>query len=161
MLRIIVLLSAFTITFAFIAVNAYKLIKDVKVDDYDDYDADNPEDKQIVQKGGTAVKKTIIITIAMLCVFGGAVVFGAGKVATDWQHPNEDDVNISANSPVLQVENEFKIYNYITPESKDEKYKDLWSTNYPVYIQPQKDMLTYTQAASYGGTAIEKYLPHL
>ena len=45
MLRMIVLLSAFTIIFAFIAVNAYKLIKDVNVDDYDDYDADIPEDK--------------------------------------------------------------------------------------------------------------------
>ena len=107
------------------------------------------------------MKKTIIITVAMLCVFGAVVMFGADRVSTDWQQPSEDDVEVSVNSPVLKVENEFKIYNFITPESKDERYKDLWDINYPTYIEPQEDMLTYMQAASYGGAAIEKYFPHL
>ncbi|MBQ7816403.1 MAG: hypothetical protein IJ339_03455, partial [Oscillospiraceae bacterium] len=107
------------------------------------------------------MKKTIIITIAMLCVFGAVVMFGSDIVSNDWQQPQQDDVEVSVKSPVLKVENEFKIYNFITPESKDERYKDLWDINYPTYVEPQEDMLTYMQAASYGGATIEKYFPHL
>ena len=56
------------------------------------------------------MKKTIIITVAMLCVFGAVVMFGADRVSTDWQQPQQDDVEISSSSPVEQVENELKIY---------------------------------------------------
>jgi len=102
------------------------------------------------------MKKTIIITIAMLCVFGAVVMFGADRVSTDWQKPSEDDVEISSTSPVEQVENEFKIYNYVLSDSKSMTYKDLWEYDTSYYSEPEKDMLTYMQAASYGGTFIEQ-----
>ena len=102
------------------------------------------------------MKKTIIITLAMLIVFGGAVILGADIVQTDWQKPSEDDVEISSTSPVEQVENEFKIYNYVLSDSKSMTYKDLWEYDTSYYSEPEKDMLTYMQAASYGGTFIEQ-----
>ena len=41
------------------------------------------------------MKKTIIITFAMLIVFGGVVIFGASKVSDQWHTPQQDDVEIS------------------------------------------------------------------
>ena len=67
------------------------------------------------------MKKTIIITIAMLCVFGGAIIFGAGIVSTDWQKPSEDDVEISTVSPVERVEEEYNEYSYVIENKEDNK----------------------------------------
>ena len=103
------------------------------------------------------MKKTIIITIAMLCVFGAVVMFGADRVQADWQKPSEDDVEISANSPVELVQNEFRMYNFVLPSDKPETYQTLWKYGVKYYIEPTKDMLTYVQAASCGGTIIEQH----
>ena len=58
------------------------------------------------------MKKTIIITFAMLIVFGGVVIFGASKVSDQWHTPQQDDVEISVVSPVEKMENEIKKYPY-------------------------------------------------
>ena len=58
------------------------------------------------------MKKTMIITVAMLCVFGAVVMFGADRVSNDWQQPQQDDVEISTVSPIEQVENSIKKYEY-------------------------------------------------
>jgi len=103
------------------------------------------------------MKKTIIITLTMLIIFGGAVMFGASRVSNDWQQPSEDDVEISANSPVELVQNEFKMYNFVLASDKPETYQTLWKYGVKYYIEPTKDMLTYIQAASCGGTIIEQH----
>ena len=95
------------------------------------------------------MKKTIIITIAMLCVFGAAIMAGASKVSDNWQQPNEDKVELSTVSPVERVEEEYKEYPYII----DEKSK---------YIENIADgMLTYPEASSIMGSALESILPTL
>jgi len=95
------------------------------------------------------MKKTIIITIAMLYVFGAVVMFGADRVSNDWQQPQQDDVEISTVSPVERVEEEYKEYSY----GIDEKSK---------YIENVDDgMLTYSEASSIMGSALESILPTL
>ena len=49
------------------------------------------------------MKKTIIITIAMLCVFGAAIMIGANEVSNKWQKTDEDELTITPNSPVENV----------------------------------------------------------
>ncbi len=105
------------------------------------------------------MKKTIIITIAMLCVFGAVVMFGANRVSTDWQQPSEDDVEISTISPVERVEEEYKIYNFQTVNNCDEIYRSTADYKKVNAIEFEEGMLTVDQAASYCGTAIEKYYP--
>lgn len=105
------------------------------------------------------MKKTIIITIAMLCVFGAVVMFGADKVSTDWQQPSEDDVEISTVSPVERVEQEYKIYNFQTVDNCDEIYRSAAEYKMVHAIDFEEGMLTVDQAASYCGAAIEKYYP--
>ena len=49
------------------------------------------------------MKKTILITLAILASFGAIMVFGAGYIQNNWQAPIEDNVEISVNSPVEDV----------------------------------------------------------
>ena len=58
------------------------------------------------------MKKTIFITLTMLIIFGGAVMFGASKVSNDWQQPQKDNMDIVVSSPVNMVENSLKEYKY-------------------------------------------------
>ena len=58
------------------------------------------------------MKKTILITLAMLCVFGGVVAFGAGRVSDHWQTPWQDKLNLSIVSPVEMVNSEIKEYSF-------------------------------------------------
>ena len=69
------------------------------------------------------MKKTIIITISMLCVFGAVVMFGADRVSNDWQQPQQDDkIDISIESPIENMESEIKKYPYkANDESELEK----------------------------------------
>lgn len=105
------------------------------------------------------MKKTIIITFAMLIVFGGVVIFGASKVSSQWQTPQQDDVDISTVSPVERVEQEYKIYNFQTADNCDEIYRSLAEFKMMHAIDFEEGMLTMEQAASYCGTAIEKHYP--
>ena len=96
------------------------------------------------------MKKTIIITIAMLCVFGAVVMFGADRVSTDWQQPQQDDVEISSSSPVEQVENELKIYKFIPVDWYGDVEADF-----------QEGMISAQEALGYGCTAMEKVFSHI
>lgn len=58
------------------------------------------------------MKKTIIITIAMLCVFGAVVMFGADRVSNDWQQPQQDETNIEVKPVIDKVEEEIASYPY-------------------------------------------------
>lgn len=102
------------------------------------------------------MKKTIIITIAMLCVFGAVVMFGADKVSTDWQQPQKDNVEITVNSPVNMVENSLKEYKYVQDENHfaTEAYKAFATEFVEGMISPQ-------EAVAYGCTAMENVFPHL
>lgn len=96
------------------------------------------------------MKKTIIITVAMLCVFGAVVMFGADRVSTDWQQPQQDDVEISSSSPVEQVENELKIYKFIPVDWYGDVEADF-----------QEGMISAQEALGYGCTAMEKVFSHI
>ena len=65
------------------------------------------------------MKKTIIITIAMLCVFGAVVMFGAGRVSNDWQQPQQDETNIEVKPVIDKVEEEIESYPYVKSEPKE------------------------------------------
>ena len=89
------------------------------------------------------MKKTIFITLAMLIVFGGAVIFGAGKVSDQWQTPQKDKFELSANSPIEKVETEYKAiqdFNFTVRESSQHK----------------EDMISFEEAAYIGGTYLEE-----
>ena len=110
------------------------------------------------------MKKTIIITVAMLCVFGAVVMFGADRVSTDWQQPQQDDVEISTVSPIEQVENSIKKYEYdiLSKDNIDDffykgkKYRLIPEENIFEQTDIKDGMITYAEAISYGGTAVEK-----
>ena len=110
------------------------------------------------------MKKTIITTLAMLIIFGGAVIFGAGRVSTDWQKPNEDDVEISVVSPVENVENAIKEYTYNVLSKENKRQFFYTDGEYPVspaenvfeQADVQQGMITYAEAVGYGASAMEK-----
>ena len=52
------------------------------------------------------MKKTIIITISMLCMFGAVVIFAASRVSNQWQTPQHDEIDLSVSYPVEIAEKE-------------------------------------------------------
>ena len=88
------------------------------------------------------MKKTIIITIAMLCVFGGAVVFGAGSIQNQWQKPRQDDANIEIKPVIDSVEEEIASY----PYNKEFVLEEI-----------TEDMITQQEAAYISGTMFEYF----
>ena len=88
------------------------------------------------------MKKTIIITIAMLCVFGGAVVFGAGSIQNQWQKPQQDDANIEIKPVIDSVEEEIASY----PYNKEFVLEEI-----------TEDMITQQEAAYISGTMFEYF----
>lgn len=103
------------------------------------------------------MKKTIIITLAMLIVFGGAVIFGADRVSDQWQTPQKDDVNIIVNSPVDMVENSLKEYKYV---QMDENHF-AWAAYRDFVTEYADGMISPQEAVAYGCTAMEAVFPHL
>ncbi len=115
------------------------------------------------------MKKTIIITLVMLIVFGAVVMFGANRVQSDWQQQSEDDVDISIVSPVENVEKTIKEYTYQVL-SKENKHKFFYEDGkYPVspaenvfeQTDIQEGMITYTEAVSYGTSVMENVCPDI
>lgn len=88
------------------------------------------------------MKKTIIITIAMLCVFGAVVMFGADKVSTDWQQPQQDETNIEVKPVIDMIEEEFENY----PYAKDIEIEEI-----------TEDMVTQQETAYIAGTMFEYF----
>ena len=102
------------------------------------------------------MKRTIIITLAMLIVFGGAVIFGADRVSNDWQQPQKDNMDIVVSSPVNMVENSLKEYKYTQDKNHFayDAYKDY-------EIEFTEGMISPKEAVAYGCTAMENVFPHL
>lgn len=109
------------------------------------------------------MKKTIIITIAMLVCFGIVLKIGAKGVADSWQKPRRDDVKPTTSSPVDRVEQEYKEYENIDINNLDEKqranyeYPGEYLSHYA--ISWQDGMLTLSQAANICGTMMESSFP--
>ncbi|MBR2028873.1 MAG: hypothetical protein IKA10_07820 [Oscillospiraceae bacterium] len=109
------------------------------------------------------MKRTIIITLAMLIIFGGAVIFGAGRISEGWQKPQHDDVALSAVSPVERVNSELKEYSFEKFESfaGQPPYDDWYRQCKHLKADPTDGMLTYAEAAAQGGTWAEKFCTDL
>ena len=110
------------------------------------------------------MKKTIIITIAMLCVFCTAIMVGASKVSNDWQQSNEDEVTISTSSPVENVENEFKEFGAYPFVKFSEHVQTLQDKSgmealMSMEIEIEEGMISYEEVAYIGGNALEKLFP--
>ena len=104
------------------------------------------------------MKKTIIITLAMLCVFGGMVAFGAWQVSGHWQTQQQDKLNLSVVSPVERVNSEVKEYSFERFENfaDQQPYAD-WYRQWNHFKTEHKDgMLTFAEAAAQGGTLAEE-----
>ncbi|MBR6518581.1 MAG: hypothetical protein IKT63_02785 [Oscillospiraceae bacterium] len=88
------------------------------------------------------MKKTIFITLAMLIVFGAAVIFGADRVSTDWQQPQQDETNIEVKPVIDMVEEELENY----PYAKSIQIEEI-----------TEDMVTQQEAAYVAGTMFEYF----
>ena len=88
------------------------------------------------------MKRTIIITLAMLIVFGGAVIFGADRVSDQWQTPQMDETNIEVKPVIDMVEEEFENY----PYAKDIEIEEI-----------TEDMVTQQETAYIAGTMFEYF----
>ena len=111
------------------------------------------------------MKKTIIITIAMLCVFGAAIMIGANEVSNKWQKTDEDELTITPNSPVENVENEFKefgAYPFITFSEHIQTLEDKRGMEALIGegIEKNENMISEAEAAYIGGNALEKLFPN-
>lgn len=104
------------------------------------------------------MKKTILITLAMLCVFGGVVAFGAGRVSDHWQTPWQDKLNLSIVSPVEMVNSEIKEYSFERLENlaRQPRYNELYTEYKHLKAEHKEGMLTFAEAAAKGGTLAEK-----
>ena len=111
------------------------------------------------------MKKTIIITIAMLCVFGAAIMIGANEVSNKWQKTDEDELTITPNSPVENVENEFKefgAYPFITFSEHIQTLEDKRGMEALIGegIEKNENMISEAEAAYIGGNALETLFPN-
>ncbi|MBP1552489.1 MAG: hypothetical protein J6C04_09435, partial [Oscillospiraceae bacterium] len=95
------------------------------------------------------MKKVIIITISMLAVFSVLVGVSANQLTDRWQTPQQDEIELTASSPVEMVEKEYKEYPYIV------------DTDSGAIEIVQEGMLTYAEAASSMGSVLELAMPTL
>ena len=111
------------------------------------------------------MKKTIIITLAMLSVCAAAVAIFAGQLEAAWQQPQENESNFTTSSPVEQVENEFKeigeypfavFSDYIETLEEKRGMEALMA----MATEKDEDMITEAEAAYIGGNALEKLFPN-
>ncbi len=98
------------------------------------------------------MKKTLIITLIMLSVFGIAVMFGASYISQSWQKENVDYVNFTTTSPIQQMQQEVKTY----------QYKKHGEINMPVnIISHSEGMLSWTEAVSICCESFENVFPDI
>lgn len=94
------------------------------------------------------MKKVIIITISMLAVFSVLVGVSANQLTDRWQTPQQDEIELTASSPVEMVEKEYKEYGYeIDAELTFEPNED--------------DTISLAEAVSIGGAVLEKAYPFI
>ena len=94
------------------------------------------------------MKKVIIITISMLAVFSVLVGVSANQLTDRWQTPQQDEIELTASSPVEMVEKEYKEYNYEIDEE--------------LTFEPNEDdTVSFAEAVSIGGAVLEKAYPFI
>ena len=104
------------------------------------------------------MKKTIIITLCMLCAFGALLYMGSAVVSDRWQQHQQDDVSLSVVSPVERVNKEVKEYSFDRFEnfSHQPPYDDWYRQWNHLKTDNKEGMLTYAEAAAQGGTLAEE-----
>ena len=101
-----------------------------------------------MQKAGETVKKTILAAVGMIAMFSFAVFAFSGMMEKQWQTPQQDEINLTAQSPVEMVEKEYKEYGYeIDAELTFEPNED--------------DTISLDEAVSIGGAVLEKAYPFI
>ena len=93
------------------------------------------------------MKKTILAAVGMIAVFSFAVFVFSGMMEKQWQTPQQDEIELTASSPVEMVEKEYKEYKYNT---------DVKSNWFYGKTELKDGMLTYSEAASIAGKYIEE-----
>ena len=93
------------------------------------------------------MKKTILAAVGMIAVFSFAVFVFSGMMEKQWQIPQQDEIELTASSPVEMVEKEYKEYKYNT---------DVKSNWFYGKTELKNGMLTYSEAASIAGKYIEE-----
>ena len=104
------------------------------------------------------MKKTIIITLCMLCAFGALLYMGSTVVSDRWQQHQQDDVSLSVVSPVERVNKEVKEYSFDRFENfaHQPPYDDWYRQWNQLKTDHKEGMLTYAEAAAQGGTLAEE-----
>ena len=110
------------------------------------------------------MKKTIIITMVMLAVCAATLVMFAGQLENAWQEPQENDINLTSSSPVEQVEQQYKelgSYPFIELEKHIETLDSKRGREAleAMAIEHEAGMISYEEAAYYGGMALENLFP--
>ena len=94
------------------------------------------------------MKKTILAAVGMIAVFSFAVFVFSGIMEKQWQTPQQDEIELTASSPVEMVEKEYKEYGYeIDAELTFEPNED--------------DTISLAEAVSIGGAVLEKAYPFI
>lgn len=99
-------------------------------------------------KAGDTVKKTIFAAIGMIALFSLTVFAFSGIMEKQWQTPRQDDVNLTVQSPVEMVEQEYREYNYKIDEEL-------------TFEENKYDTVSFAEAVSIGGTVLEKVYPFI
>ena len=105
------------------------------------------------------MKKTITLTLAMLCVFALGTVGFSGCISSRWEQPQSDSMGLTISSPVDMVEQEYKIYDYQTGAECEGIYKNAAEYRSMFSVEIKDGMLTTEQAASICGNAFETWYP--
>lgn len=111
------------------------------------------------------MKKTLIITCVMLAVSICLVAFFSTQISAAWQESQESDINLTSSSPVEQVEEQYRelgAYPFIELEKHLETLdsKRSWEALEAMAIEHEAGMISYEEAAYYGGMALEKLFPN-
>ena len=108
------------------------------------------------------MKKTIIITLSMLCAFAIAAAVLSNQLTNMWQSPQQDSIDLSVSSPVEQVEKEYKAigeYSYISSEEYNKTVFEEEQIYEKINFEIEPDMITYEQVAYTGGALLEQIFP--
>lgn len=94
------------------------------------------------------MKKVILITISMLAVFSVLLAMSANQLTDRWQTPQQDEINLTVQSPVEMVQKEYKEYNYELAEKL-------------MFEAGEYDTISFAEAVSMGGAVLEKSYPFI
>ena len=103
------------------------------------------------------MKKTILITLSMLCAFAIAAAVLSNQLTNMWKSPQQDSIDLSVSSPVEQVEQIYKEYRYTTDISDSFKNEYYYSGTVPY----RDGMISFGEAVSIAGGLLENVLPFL